>query len=77
MVDRRNPWLVVLWVLAVVLLAAGGWLLSQTSLSDTGTGDSVVPVFILPAVYSALVPWLIGTGLAALVGAVFVHAQRP
>ena len=76
MVDRRNPWLVVLWVLAVLLIAAGGFVIVQTTLPASGTGDSVVPVFVLPVVFAALAPWLLGTGLAALVGAVFVHAQR-
>ena len=76
MVQERNPWLVVLWVLAAVLVASGAWLVWQSTLSASGTGADVVPVFVLPAVFSALAPWVLGAGLAAVVGAVFVHAQR-
>ena len=76
MVQQRNPWLAVLWVLAAVLVVVGAWFAWQSGLPDTGTGADVVPVFVLPAVFSALAPWVLGTGLAALVGAVFVHAQR-
>lgn len=71
----RNPWLVLLWVVAGVLLGAGAALISQSG-PAAGTGDSVVPVFVLPAVVLALAPWLVGTGLAAVVGAVLVHALR-
>ncbi len=73
MVEQRNPWLIVLWILAVLLIAAGGFTLTQTAQS---TGADVVPVLILPVVFAALAPWLLGVGLAALVGAVFVQAIR-
>ena len=76
MVQRRNGWLVLLWVLSALLLGAGAWLVWQTTLASSGTGADVVPVFILPTVFSALAPWVLGAGLAGLVGAVFVHAQR-
>ncbi len=70
---RRNPWLIALWILAFLLLAAGGFLLSQ---SGTATTGGIVPYFVLPAIALSLAPWLIGTGLAAVVGAVLVHALR-
>ncbi len=70
---RRNPWLILLWVLAAVLIVAGAFVISQTT--STG-GDTATAVIVLPVVFAALAPWLIGTGLAALVGAVFVNALR-
>lgn len=70
---RRNPWLIALWILAAALLAAGAFLLSQ---SGTVTTGGIVPYFVLPAIALSLAPWLIGTGLAAVVGAVLVHALR-
>ncbi|MBU1589113.1 MAG: hypothetical protein KKH51_14395 [Actinobacteria bacterium] len=70
---RRNPWLIALWILAFLLLAAGALLLSQ---SGTVTTGGIVPYFVLPAIALSLAPWLIGTGLAAVVGAVLVHALR-
>ena len=76
MVHQRNPWLAILWALAAALVISGAWLVWQSTLSASGTGADVVPVFVLPAVFSALAPWVLGAGLAALVGAVFEHAQR-
>ena len=76
MVQQRNPWLVALWVLAALLVVSGAWLVWQSTLDSGGTGADVVPVFVLPVVFSALAPWVLGTGLAAVVGAVFVQAQR-
>ena len=73
--DKRptNPWLVVLWVLAVALTAAGGFMVSQTAQPATG---GLVPVLVLPAVYTALAPWVLGVGLGAVVAAVCVQAIR-
>ena len=56
-----------------LVVAAGGFLLSQ---SGTATTGGIVPYFVLPAIALSLAPWLIGTGLAAVVGAVLVHALR-
>ena len=69
----RNPWLIALWILAALLLLTGAFLLTQ---SAPVVGDSVIPVYVLPAVVLALAPWLVGTGLAAVVGATLVHALR-
>ena len=76
MVDRRNPWLVVLWMLAALLLAAGAWLGWQATLAPTGTGTDVVPVLVLPVVFASLAPWVLGAGVGALAGAVIAHATR-
>ena len=70
---RRNPWLILLWALAVLLIAAGAFVISQNA---PVAGDTVVPVLVLPVVFTALAPWLLGTGLAALVAAVMVKALR-
>jgi len=72
-VVQRNGWLIALWVIGGVLLAAGGFLLTQTVV---GSGRDVVPVMVLPVVFGALAPWLVGVGLAAIVGAVFVKASQ-
>ena len=75
MVDSRsrNPWLVALWSLSALLVVVGALLLA---LSPTVTSGGVVRVFVLPAVALALAPWTLGTGLAGLIGAVFVQALR-
>ena len=70
----RNPWLVVLWVLAGTLLAAGvgGYLWAVTQKNP----DYEVTSVVYPAVVAALAPWLVTVALLALVLAVFVHALR-
>lgn len=72
-IPRRNPWLVILWALAVVLIAVGSFLLTQTS---AVAGAEVVSVLVLPVVFAALAPWVLGVGLGALVAAVFAQSIR-
>lgn len=69
----RNPWLVALWVVSAVLVAAGALLVA---LSPAVTTGGVFRVFVLPEVALVLAPWTLGTGLAGLIGAVFVQALR-
>lgn len=68
---RRNPWLAVLWGLAVLLIAGGVVLLTVVPSAETATG-----VYVLPVVLPAVAPWVVGAGLAALVAAVTLHAVR-
>ena len=73
----RNPWLVVLWLLAVGLLASGlGALWYSQTLLAVPNPDSVQEFYVIPAVLAALAPWFVLVGLAALVGVVFLHAVR-
>ena len=74
--SRRNPWLPVLWVLSVVVLAAGVGAFWYSQVLISGPITTPQEYYILPAVLSALAPWLLATGLAALVGTVFLHAVR-
>ena len=74
---RRNPWLIVLWSLGVVLLVGGIVALwhAQVILASPNLGNEVT-YYVLPYVLEALAPWFVGAGLAAVVSAVVVHAVR-
>ncbi|MGX5682207.1 hypothetical protein [Schumannella luteola] len=74
---RGNPWVVVLWSVAV-LFSAGGlgmtWYSQQLAVApDVGTP---VSYYVLPAVLGAVAPIVLGVGLATLAGVLFLHAVR-
>jgi len=86
---RRNPWLVVLWVFAVVLTCGGflsqlygiemerGMHLGYVIGAGEGTtysAPSVIDFYVLPVVLASFAPWLVGIGLGAAVAATLVHA---
>ncbi len=74
---RGNPWVVVLWVLALGLSAAGLWATWYAQdLYASPTIGNVESYYVMPAVLSAIAPWLLGVGLLALVAVVFLHAVR-
>ena len=73
----RNPWLVVLWALAIALISAGVWGTWQAELTLASPNlENSVSYYVLPSVLQAICPWLVGAGLGALVGAVTIHAVR-
>jgi len=88
---RRNPWLGVLWVIAVAFVCAGVWAriygielengMHLSYLLGTGEGTtysapSVTDFYVLPMVLSTFAPWLVAAGLLAAVAATFVHALQ-
>ena len=74
---RRNPWLAVLWILAVVFTAAGAAALYYSELAlSTPNLDNTVASYVFPSLLQAVAPWLFGVGLATLSGVVFVHAVQ-
>ena len=75
-----NPWIAVLWVIAGVFVLGGlaGQIYAQTIFGggmSTGAGD-VFRTYVIPGIIQSVCPWMILTGLAALVGVVFLHAVR-
>ena len=75
-----NPWITVLWVIAGVFVLGGlaGQIYAQTIFGgglSTGAGD-VFRTYVIPGIIQSVCPWMILTGLAALVGVVFLHAVR-
>lgn len=74
---RGNPWVVVLWAIAVLFSAGGLWMQWYSQeLDATPNVDSVTSYYVIPAVLQAVSPWLLGVGLATLSGVVFLHAVR-
>jgi hypothetical protein len=71
---RRNPWLVVLWVLGALMTVGGLAGLIRGLQADPNPTD--VLEVVLPQVLLVVAPWLVGVGLATLAGAVFLHAVR-
>lgn len=72
-----NPWIPVLWVLAIGLTAAGAWAQYQSQLMFSSPNiDNVRDYYVTPGVLAALAPWLFCIGLAAVVATVFLHAVR-
>ena len=79
MVDERyrNPWLAVLWVLAVVFTIGGtAALYYSTAALNSPNLDNTVTFYVFPQLLQAVAPWLVGVGLATLSGVVFVHAVQ-
>ena len=74
---RRNPWMIVLWILAALLLAGGAYGLWQSEVTlNTPNVDNTVTFYVFPRILQAVAPWLFGVGLATLAGVVFVHAVQ-
>lgn len=74
---RGNPWVAVLWVLAIALIAAGvaaQWF-AQAMLTNART-VSAQTLYVVPAVLAELSPWLVAVGLVSLVAVVMLHAVR-
>ena len=75
-----NPWVRVLWVIAPVFILGGliGQAWSQTLLfsGSYASGPSGFVSYVAPSVMQSVGPWMVLTGLAALVGVVFLHAVR-
>ena len=74
---RKNPWLPILWILSITLLAFGLWAQWHgTQLTMRPNLDNVTEYYILPTVLLAIAPWFGAVGLASLVGVVFLHAVK-
>jgi hypothetical protein len=74
---RRNPWLVVLWILAIAFTASGiAALYYSTAALSSPNLDNTVAFYVVPQLVQAVAPWLVGVGLATLSGVVFVHAVQ-
>ena len=85
---RRNPWLIVLWVLGFVLLAVGMWGLVQaaeraadpTYVMVEGYGSEqyrapgVEDFYVVPIILASLSPWLAALGIGSIIAAATVHA---
>ena len=73
----RNPWMAVLWILAIVLLSFG---LSAAFISNSmmlaGNFNSVSEYYVIPKTLESVAPWFVAVGLASVVGVVFMHAVR-
>ncbi len=74
---RGNPFIPALWIVAVVFTAAGVWAqyFAQT-LTYSPTAPTAAQEYVLPAVLSALSPWLFTAGLAAGIATLVIHALR-
>ena len=73
---RFNPWLAVLWVLGLVLVASGSfvnWLIYSQSVNSDPFADGEA-YWALVSVVQTFAPWFVGVGLAAVVAAVLIHA---
>ncbi|MGV8970718.1 MAG: hypothetical protein ACOH10_00225 [Rhodoglobus sp.] len=75
-----NPWIRVLWIIAPVFIIGGlagqAWAQSRMFGNFNANGPDVFTTYIVPAVAQSICPWMVLTGLAALVGVVFLHAVR-
>ena len=76
--SRFNPWLALLWLLGVLLTAAGAWAEwgVQKTVVILTRPPTVEEYYVIPAVLSAFSPWLLIVGVAALVAAVHLHAAQ-
>ncbi|WP_309616525.1 hypothetical protein [Salinibacterium sp.] len=75
-----NPWVRVLWVIAPVFIIGGvvgqTWSQSRFMGGVTSSASDVLTSYVTPTIAQSICPWMILTGLAALVGVVFLHAVR-
>ena len=75
--QRRNPWMVVLWVLGFALLIFGvsaEWV--SRSMLLAANFNTVQEFYVIPKTLESLAPWFVAVGLASIVGVVFLHAVR-
>jgi hypothetical protein len=74
---RRNPWLIVLWMLGALMLAGGlGGLWLVQMLLSAPNPESASSFYVVPVVLQSVAPWLAVVGLLTIVGVIFVHAVR-
>lgn len=75
-----NPWVKVLWIIAGVFVIGGllgqSWAQSQFGNGVTTNGPNAFTSYVIPSLVQSICPWMILTGLVALVGVVFLHAVR-
>ena len=75
-----NPWVRVLWVIAPVFILGGvigqAWSQSLLFNGSSASDPSAFVSYVVPSVVQSVGPWMVLTGLAALVGVVFLHAVR-
>ncbi len=75
--QRRNPWMIVLWVLGFALLIFGvsaEWV--SRSMLLAANFNTVQEFYVIPKTLESLAPWFVAVGLASIVGVVFLHAVR-
>lgn len=87
---RRNPWLIVLWILGVLLTAAGLWGLFQAAEramdpayvlvagygSEQYRAPGVEDFYVIPIILASLSPWLTALGIGSIIAASTVHAVQ-
>jgi len=87
---RRNPWLVVLWVLGILLTLAGLWGLFQAAEramdpayvlvagygSEQYRAPGVEDFYVIPIILASLSPWLTALGIGSIIAASTVHAVQ-
>jgi hypothetical protein len=85
---RRNPWLIVLWIIGIALTALGLWGLFQaaeraldpTYVLVAGYGSEqyrtpdVEDFYVVPIILASLSPWLTALGIGSIIAASTVHA---
>jgi len=88
--ERRNPWLIVLWLIGVVLTIAGLWGLIQAAeramdpsyVIVDGYGSEqyrvvgVEDFYVIPAILVSLSPWFTALGIGSIIAASTVHAVQ-
>lgn len=70
----RNPWLALLWVLAALLTLGGVAALLVVGAVELAPPSDPFTYYVLTALLAGVAPWLVCSGLVAVVGAVFIHA---
>lgn len=71
---RANPWLIVLWALAVLLLGVGVGAYAWAELVTNPSAAATLVVY--PAIVTALAPWVAYVGLLGVILAVYVQAVQ-
>lgn len=74
---RGNPWIRVLWMTALLLAAAGAaaqYFAQRITYAPTAPTAAIE--YVVPAMLSALSPWLFAVGLATGVATMVIHALR-
>jgi hypothetical protein len=70
----RNPWLTLLWVLAVVLMLGGIAALLTVGALELAPPSDPFTFYVLTDLLAGVGPGLVGAGVGGFVGAVFIHA---
>ena len=69
----RNPWLALLWALAVALPLGGVAALLIAGAVELAPPSDPFTYYVLPALLEGVAPWLVAAGSSAVVGAVLIH----